>query len=95
MDLNLDPYHCLAGDAVMQHINWADYQDAKYQNYRPEDEYMFTGGMLVNPMSEFACEGILKGFEFFVKAATATPALKFKVGPFLLLYGTLLKGLFI
>ena len=72
----IDPYHCTAGNAVMQTINCATYDSG----YRPETEYFYTAtnGLLADPLAQFSCEGILKGFEYYVKGSGS---ITFKVIP--------------
>ncbi|XP_063710414.1 uncharacterized protein LOC134838971 isoform X2 [Symsagittifera roscoffensis] len=76
-----DPYHCLAGNPVMQTINCVDYASFGL-SYRPESSYFYsTGGgkVLIDPKAQFSCEGVLKGFEYFVKAASAGDVIKFRL----------------
>ena len=65
----------------MQTINCVDYASFGL-SYRPESSYFYsTGGgkVLIDPKAQFSCEGVLKGFEYFVKAASAGDVIKFRV----------------
>ncbi|XP_075239461.1 uncharacterized protein LOC142335019 [Convolutriloba macropyga] len=72
-----DPFHCAAGNPVMQTINCA--------SYRVETHYYYSAGsnkILIDPAAQFDCEGILKGFEYFVKGTSSTSStdkIKFKM----------------
>ena len=69
-----DPYHCQAGSPVLQSVSCADYLD-------PDDHFFDSGTakQLFDPLYEFSCEGILKGFQYYVKAAGTGESIKFKV----------------
>ncbi|XP_063725907.1 uncharacterized protein LOC134853881 [Symsagittifera roscoffensis] len=69
-----NPYHCQAGSPVLQSVSCADYLD-------PDDHFYDSGTakQLFDPLYEFSCEGILKGFQYYVKAAGTGESIKFKL----------------